>query len=270
MVSTQNHLANQPRVTGKPNDDALGIGALVFTMLGLTAAEEACTFVAGLNRFVQRPQIQVCRLQSQRQETMETSNMKYQALIFDCDGTLADTMPAHYASWKRALEPVGLHFSEQRFYELGGWPTVRIIQHLSDEQGVFVDVEAVADAKDSHYLSFAEQVKPVAPVFDVIERFAGRLPMAVASGSRRPNVMHAIRTLQLHDAFDAVVTWEDVQNPKPHGETYLKASRLLGVRPQACLAFEDTDPGLQSARNAGMDVVDVREYSPSDRISIEE
>lgn len=180
------------------------------------------------------------------------------ALVFDCDGTLVDTMPAHYASWCAALAPHGIPFSEARFYALGGVPTRDIVALLAREAGVTVDVAAVAAAKEADTELRLATVTPVAEVVEVARAARGRLPMAVATGSLRATAEHSLRGIGILGWFDALVAAEDVARPKPAPDTYLLAAARLGVPPGACRAYEDTDLGLQSARAAGMEVVDVR------------
>ena len=109
--------------------------------------------------------------------------MTPRALIFDCDGTLADSMPAHFVAWSEALRPRGLVFDEERFYAFAGMSSRRIIETLAREQGVEVDVEALASAKDELFLQHVDRVRPIEPVVAIARECRGRLPMAVATGN---------------------------------------------------------------------------------------
>ena len=186
-------------------------------------------------------------------------NQQYDALIFDCDGTLADTMPAHYIAWVTTLNRHGIEFPEDRFYALGGWKTQRIIELLGGEQGVTVDADAVAHEKEQAFYEHLHAVRPVEPVRLIAQAHRGRMPLAVATGSVRDSVERILRQIEMHDWFDAVVSADDVTGHKPEPDTYLEAARRLGVDPARCLAYEDADPGIESARAAGMNVVDVRD-----------
>lgn len=179
-------------------------------------------------------------------------------LIFDCDGTLADTMPAHYRAWAATLQRHGIHFSERRFYELGGMPSHRIAALLAGEQGVAADAERVAHEKEAAFLEFVDAVQPVAAVVEVARRHRGALPLAVASGGFRPVISQILTRLGILDWFDAIVTAEDTARHKPEPDVFLEAARRLGVPPIACVVYEDTDLGLEAARRAGMRGVDVR------------
>jgi beta-phosphoglucomutase family hydrolase len=180
-------------------------------------------------------------------------------LIFDCDGTLADTMPVHYVAWTAMLGRHGIPFPETRFYELGGVPTAQIIRILSKEYGVPVsDVDAMVIEKETAFLENMHAVKPMHKVIAVAERHRGRMPIAVASGGYRETITRTLDALAIRDWFDAMVTAEDTERHKPEPDVFLEAAKRLGVPPEACVVFEDTDIGLLAAKRAGMASVDVR------------
>ena len=181
------------------------------------------------------------------------------ALVFDCDGTLADTMPAHFAAWSETADRYGLRFPEDRFYALGGVPADRIVRLLASEQGVSVaDPDAVAHEKEAAFAEHLGDVGPVPEVVAIAEAYRGRRPMAVATGGFRYLVEQSLDRIGIRHWFDALVAAEDVAEHKPAPDTYLEAARRLGIAPQRCCAFEDTDIGLESARGAGMRAIDIR------------
>jgi HAD superfamily hydrolase (TIGR01549 family) len=179
-------------------------------------------------------------------------------LIFDCDGTLADTMPAHFRAWTATLDRYGLTLSEERFYLLGGVPSHRIIATLSKEQGVAVDADEFSREKESAFLVHLESIRPIEPVVEVARRNRGVIPMAVASGGFRPVITRILSQLGILDWFDAIVTAEDTIRHKPDPDVFLEAARRINVAPEFCLVYEDTEVGLQAARLAGMKNIDVR------------
>jgi HAD superfamily hydrolase (TIGR01549 family) len=184
--------------------------------------------------------------------------MEIKALIFDCDGTLADTMPLHWQAWQVITTKHGVVFPEARFYALGGVPSRHILQMLREEQRLSIDPIAVSREKEEEYLKLMAQVGPIHEVVEIARDHAGKLPMAVASGGTRPVIEKVLRHLDIRDLFGAVVTSEDVIHQKPAPDIFLEAARRLGVAPENCRAYEDTDIGLQAIRTAGMDAVDVR------------
>jgi beta-phosphoglucomutase family hydrolase len=180
-------------------------------------------------------------------------------LIFDCDGTLADTMPLHWRAWQVIAVKYKLHFSQDRFYALGGVPSRDILKMLAKEQGVTLDHIKAAHEKENEYLQFLPQVGPIHAVVEIAKEKFGRIPMAVASGGTQQIIVQVLEHLKIRHLFDAVVTSEMVANQKPAPDIFLEAARLIRVDPKFCRAYEDTDLGMQAIRSAGMDAVDVRE-----------
>jgi beta-phosphoglucomutase family hydrolase len=179
-------------------------------------------------------------------------------LVFDCDGTIADTMPLHYQAWVQALREHRAEFPEAMFYEMAGIPTVRIIELLNERHGYRIPVQEAADYKESLYVQLIDHVEPIEPVVQLVKAYAGRLPMAVATGGTRAICSKTLKSLHLLEHFQAIVTADDVAHGKPAPDIFLEAARRLGVAPGACYAFEDADLGLQAARAAGMVAVDIR------------
>lgn len=186
------------------------------------------------------------------------------ALIFDCDGTLANTMPIHYRAWQQILQPRGIALDEIRFYQLGGMPTAKIIELLASEQGVVVrDLDAMVHEKETHFLSLLHKVEPLAGIVGIAERYYGKLPMAVASGGYRAVIERTLAAIGVNGWFDATVCAEDTSRHKPEPDVFLEAARRLGdIPPAECVVFEDTDIGLEAARRAEMFGVDVRTWAP--------
>ena len=184
---------------------------------------------------------------------------RYAGLIFDCDGTLTDSMPVHYVAWVTTLSKYGINFPESRFYELGGVPTNKIIDLLAAEQGVVVDSNAIAHEKELAFLEQLSSVGPNEPVCQVAREHHGSVPMAVASGGVRQVVIDQLNSIRMLHVFDAIVGAEDTELHKPNPDVFLEAARRLNVPAHQCVVFEDTDIGIQAARSAGMDYVDVRQ-----------
>ena len=181
-------------------------------------------------------------------------------LVFDCDGTIADTMPLHYRAWVAALREHGAEFPEAMFYEMAGIPTVRIIEILNERHGYRIPVQEAADHKESLYVALVGEVEPIEPVVRLVKAYAGRLPMAVATGGTRAICSKTLQSLHLLEHFQAIVTADDVARGKPAPDIFLEAARRLGVSPGECYAFEDAELGLQAARAAGMVAVDIRPH----------
>jgi beta-phosphoglucomutase family hydrolase len=181
-----------------------------------------------------------------------------QGLVFDCDGTIADTMPLHYEAWSQAFQQHGQKFPEALFYEMAGIPTAKIVEILNERHGWKLPVEETAHLKEQLYVERIHRVTPIEPVVKIVKEYAGKLPMAVATGATRAICIKTLSSMDILQHFKALVTADDVERGKPAPDIFLEAARRLGVPPKTCYAFEDGDLGLQSARSAGMIAIDVR------------
>jgi beta-phosphoglucomutase-like phosphatase (HAD superfamily) len=185
-------------------------------------------------------------------------NRRVNALIFDFDGTLADTMPTHYVAWNHILRKHGLSLSEDRFYELGGWSTRRLAELLIAEAGSSLPPGRLVEDKEAEFQRIATEIRPISAVVNIVRESRGILPMAIGTSGLRKIVMPILKALELDCLFDAVVTADDVANPKPAPDLFLEAARRLKVAAESCRVYEDTDAGLEAARRAGMSCIDVR------------
>jgi len=174
------------------------------------------------------------------------------AYLFDCDGTIADSMPLHYVAWKKALGEWNCEFGEELFYAWGGMPIAEIIATLNERHGLSMPVESVARRKEGLYYEMLPQLKVVPEVLEHIEAQHGRIPFAVVSGSTRDSVKASLETLKLLDRFETLVCAGEYSRSKPDPEAFLLAASKLRVAPQDCLVFEDTEMGIQAATAAGM------------------
>jgi HAD superfamily hydrolase (TIGR01509 family) len=176
----------------------------------------------------------------------------FQAYLFDCDGTIADSMPLHYMACKGALAEWDCDFPEDLFYAWGGFPVAEIISRLNERQGLQMPVPEVARRKEALYLDALPQLKAVTEVLEHIDAQHGRISFAVVSGSTRDSVTASLRTLQLLEKFETLVCAGDYKRGRPDPEAFLIAAAQLGVKPEVCLVFEDTEMGIKAATAAGM------------------
>jgi len=185
-----------------------------------------------------------------------------QALIFDLDGTLADTMPVHLVAWMEAAKAHDAPITEQMILDRTGMPTRRVAQQLNMDYGWSLDPDSVKAAKDEAYFRLKPQmgVKPITAVYEIAKSARGKMPMAIGTGSTHKSAMDTLTTLGVVDWFGAIITADDVTEHKPHPETYLKCAELLKVDPAVCVVFEDGAYGIQAAHAAGMHAIDVRPY----------
>jgi HAD superfamily hydrolase (TIGR01509 family) len=189
----------------------------------------------------------------------------FKAYVFDCDGTIADSMPLHYMASKKTLGEWNCEFDEGLFYSWGGRPTANIVSMLNERHGLSMPVDGVCRRKENLYLEMLPQLKAVPEVLEHIEAEHGRIPFAVVSGGTKESVMASLASLAILDRFDTLVCAEDYTRGKPDPEAFLIAAARLGIAPAACLVFEDTDMGIQAATAAGMS--SVRIPPPWERLS---
>ena len=176
----------------------------------------------------------------------------FRAYLFDCDGTIVDSMPLHYVAWKKALGEWNCAVEEELFYAWGGRPVTEIIGALNRMHGLDMPVDAVARRKENLYFELEDQLRAIPEVIEHIEAKHGHIPLAVVSGSRRTSVVHSLSALGLLEKFDLLVCAEDYARGKPAPDCFLTAAARLGVPPENCLVFEDTEMGIRAATDAGM------------------
>ena len=184
----------------------------------------------------------------------------YKALIFDLDGTLADTMPIHYKSCQIVCNKYGFDFPEDFFYAEAGKPTLKVFQLLMKKLGKDLDGSLLGLEKEAVFLSLIHEVKPIDLIAEIAVFNKGKVPMAIGSGSQRKSVDLTLEVIGMSNYFDVIVSCDDVNKFKPHPETFLKAATQMNIAPKDCLVFEDGDLGVDAARSGGMMVVDVRRF----------
>jgi len=182
----------------------------------------------------------------------------YKAVIFDLDGTLVNSMPAHFEAWCEALEKANAPkdvFPEDVFYAMGGRPTKDIVVEINGEHNLNLDPEFVALAKREAFLSRLDQIELIGDVVDFARKMRGKMPLGIATGGTRRVVEKTLQMVGIADLFDEVVTANDVKCGKPAPDVYLEAADRLEVAPEDCLVFEDAPAGMMAAQCAGMEVV---------------
>lgn len=178
---------------------------------------------------------------------------KFDAFLFDFDGTVADTMPVHFTAWNEALSLYDISLTLEQHHGWAGRPTREIIRLLSELHKTDLPVDEILLHKHKHYMKSLPEVKAIVPVVEIINASHGKIPMAVVSGSRRPAIEAALDHLGMPHYFEFIVGAEDYANGKPAPDCFLHAAKLLNVEPQNCLVFEDAELGIQAAKAAGME-----------------
>lgn len=181
-----------------------------------------------------------------------------QALLFDADGTLIDTWGLHRAVWTELLGGAGFTVTDDWWQAYAHEDLLTMVQAAVPGADL-ARAEEMNDEGTRIYLESLHRVDRVHHVAQIAEQFHGHLPMAVVTAGFRDVVVPTLEAVGIAGLFSAIVTGDDVDRIKPAPDGYATAARLLGAAPSACVAFEDSDSGLQSARDAGIGtLVDIR------------
>lgn len=185
---------------------------------------------------------------------LEIPDHPFRAYIFDCDGTLVDSMPKHYEAWLASLKlhNAPFEFSEEFFYSRAGVREQDVVMELNAQYGVNVDADAVAASKVEMFLKIIPQMEPIKPVAEFALSLEGKAPMAVASGSEEIIVRGCLAASGLLHLFPVIVTPAYVKQGKPAPDMFLLAAEKMGVDPKDCLVLEDGQAGIVAAEAAGM------------------
>ena len=186
--------------------------------------------------------------------SIDLSGFEFDAIIFDCDGTLADNMPLHFQAWKYAVEKNGASFilTPEMILKNAGKGMHEVIGILNREFGDHLEASKIAAAKDEYFEIHHMNVEPIPEVMEVVNRYKGKIPMSVASGSRTVSVKRTLEHLGIEGLFCPIVTVDDVEHGKPAPDMFLKAAGGMGVAPERCIVFEDGELGIQAAKACGM------------------
>ncbi len=182
------------------------------------------------------------------------------AFIFDLDGTLADTMPLHYAAWVKTAKIMNLDFSLDFLKSCAGMPSSKIIDLLNEKNNQTIDPQKFSDMKEEFFAKEMHKIKEISAVTDLVYKYHGKIPMAVGTGGKRNIAAETLQILGLDKYIPILVSADDVENHKPEPDTFLKCAQLMGIAPENCQVFEDAILGFKAAEAAGMKVTDVTPF----------
>jgi HAD superfamily hydrolase (TIGR01509 family) len=190
----------------------------------------------------------------------EPLTREYGGYIFDCDGTLADSMVVHHKAWLTALAAhgAGIEFDWALFTSRAGMSLPNTVRELNAQFGLALDPEGVTASQRAEYERFLPTVQPITDVVELALSVAKTRPVSVASGGERKVVLRTLELIGLAELFPVVVTAQDVTHGKPAPDMFLLAAERMGVRPEDCVVFEDSLLGLEAAKRAKMASVLVR------------
>lgn len=179
----------------------------------------------------------------------------YKGLIFDMDGTLVDSMLGHAEAWRQTALHYDFPFDVDAVYKMGGMPSLKMVDVFNQSYGLNLDPVKVAGRKRAIFETLRDEVTIISPSLEIIKTYQGKKKIALGTGSIKTNVDYILDKLALTEYFDAIVTADDVNNHKPAPDTFLLAAKKLGLPPDTCIVFEDTQMGIDAAKKAGMDAV---------------
>ncbi len=187
---------------------------------------------------------------------------KAEALIFDMDGTLTNSLPLHIETWQQVCRKFNFNFDVNMVEELTGQPTLAFAKRvLKDNNSNEAIEQELVRLKQEAFWDNCHLIEGHSKVIEFLEKYKGKIPMAVGTGANKRSAELQLKQLGIYSYFDAIVTANDVEKHKPNPETFLKCAELMGVEPNKCQVLEDGELGMQAAQEAGMYLIDVRPYT---------
>lgn len=201
--------------------------------------------------------------------TQKLDTHKIKGLIFDLDGTLADTMSLHLEAWNEVGSKYGLALSAQDNQDTAGMPTVEIVKLFNKKRNLSINPVQFMEEKENCFINNKlPNIKPIAAVAQFVYDLHGNYPMAIGTGSNKELADKVLNTLSMTKYFKSVATADDVQNHKPAPDTFLKAAKDMGIAPENCVVFEDSKLGIKAALDGGMQAVDILETTDEELLSL--
>ena len=191
----------------------------------------------------------------------------YKGLVFDCDGTLVNSMEYFFNGWETLCKKHELVFSKDRFYSLAGTPVRKIVEIILEDNNKTIQdswIDSFIGEKREFHKSRREKgdfPTEITCVTKIVKDLHGKIPMAVASSGAKVFVHEDLQQHDLIKYFDAIVTVEDVENGKPAPDLFLEACKRIKIEPTCCLGYEDANIGIQSLHAAKMHAVNVTKFS---------
>ncbi len=189
----------------------------------------------------------------QKLEKLREIIKPFKALLFDVDGTLADNMHAHKAAYVATAQEYGIDLDDNLIDETAGWPTIAVAEEIAKRYHTPLDSEKFAKRKSAIFIErYIQHTKPIKFVRELLVENMDKKKIGIVSGGSRSTLQITLRVIHVHDKYETMVCAGDTPEGKPSPAPFLLCAEQLGVAPQDCIVFEDGDPGVQGAINAGM------------------
>lgn len=182
---------------------------------------------------------------------------EYKALIFDLDGTLVNSMPAHLEAWQHASQIHHFPFDKTWLGSKGGMPSRNIVKLINDRYELTLDPEQVSQTKARHFATIRDHCELIPATAKLLCNYYNKKKIAIGTGSQRKNALKLLQGKSIEHCFDVLISANDVSEHKPHPATFLAAAKALGVAPEQCVVFEDAELGFEAAHRAGMALIKV-------------
>ncbi|CAG9000529.1 MAG: Fructose-1-phosphate phosphatase YqaB [Candidatus Celerinatantimonas neptuna] len=184
---------------------------------------------------------------------------RYQALIFDMDGTIINSLPTHQKAWEQILCKYKIPYTPKQMIYLNGWPSYQTVEYLCQQANITeMDIAQVSQEKEQLYNRLAPDSVTTTPVVDIVKEYASQKLLALGTGASTKEAVRLLTILGIKNYFQAIVGADQVIDHKPAPDTFLQCASLLAVKPEDCIVFEDAEAGFSAAKSAGMDFVDAR------------
>lgn len=180
---------------------------------------------------------------------------QYKGLIFDMDGTIVNSMPGHVESWRQTAQIYDFPINEQDIYDMGGVPSDKIVSILNQKYNLNLDPIKVSGKKREIFADIQDSIEIIPHTVEILKKHANEKKIGIGTGAVKQNVYHILENLQLMPYLDTIVTASDVKNHKPAPDTFLLVAKQLGLKPNECIVFEDTQIGINAAHAAGMNAI---------------
>lgn len=180
------------------------------------------------------------------------------AIIFDCDGTLVDTLDVHYAAWTHVFNAYNIPLQISYLEKYNSYPTWQIAEDMVRDGYLNADPYVVAAEKERHYIDNLFHAELITRTVEYVKKYHGIMPLIVLSGGVREGVVKSLELHALIPFFDQIIAADDPYPPKTTPEVFQKISIERNLLPKQIVVFEDGDMGIKSAKEAGMRIVDVR------------